>query len=83
MSCHLGTTEPNKWIIHLEGGGWCYNEDDCVERSKTELGSSNYWPETYTFSGLLSDDCTINPHFCGWSMVYVGYCDGASFAGNV
>ena len=37
----------------------------------------------YTLSGLLSDDCTINPYFCGWSMVFVGYCDGSSFAGNV
>ena len=79
----LGTTAPNKWIIHLEGGGWCYDEDACVLRSKTNLGSSKNWPDTYTDSGLLSDDCTINPYYCGWSMVFVGYCDGASFAGYV
>jgi len=78
-----GTSSPNKWIIHLEGGGWCYNEDDCVERSKGSLGSSKFWPPTVTYSGLLSDDCTVNPDFCGWSMIFIGYCDGASFAGNV
>ena len=83
FTCFLGTTTPNKWIIHLEGGGWCYDEDECVLRSKTDLGSSKNWPDTYTDSGLLSDDCTINPYFCGWSMVFVKYCDGASFAGNV
>ena len=79
----IGTSTPNKWIIHLEGGGWCYDEDECVSRSKTTFGSSVNWPETYTYSGLLSDDCTDNPYFCGWSMVYVAYCDGASFSGNV
>ena len=79
----IGTSSPNKWIIHLQGGGWCYDEDDCVLRSKTTLGSSVNWANSYTDSGLLSDDCTINPYFCGWSMVFVGYCDGASFAGNV
>jgi len=79
----LGTSSPNKWILHLEGGGWCYDEDDCVERSKGRLGSSKYWPASVTYSGLLSDDCTVNPNFCGWSMVFIGYCDGASFSGNV
>ena len=80
----IGTTTPNKWIIHLEGGGWCYDEELCVSRTKTYLGSSKYWTsDTLDISGLFSDDCTINPYFCGWSMVYVRYCDGASFAGNV
>ncbi|XP_065887895.1 uncharacterized protein [Dysidea avara] len=78
-----GTTSPNNWILHQEGGGWCFNEDQCVLRSKTDLGSSKGWPPNVTYSGLLSDDCTVNPDFCGWSMVYIGYCDGASFSGNV
>ena len=79
----LGNSSPNKWILHLAGGGWCYDEDECVKRSKGNLGSSKNWPPSLTYSGLLSDNCTINPDFCGWSMVYIGYCDGASFAGNV
>ena len=83
FTCLLGTTTPNKWIFHLEGGAWCPDEDDCVERSKTRFGSSYLMPETQYYSGLLSDDCKVNPHFCGWSMMYASYCDGASFAGNV
>ena len=81
----LGTTMPKKWIIHLQGGAWCYDEDDCVSRTKTIFGSSKDWKDCFDdFSpGVMSDDCKVNPHFCGWSMVYVGYCDGASFAGNV
>ena len=74
---------PNKWIIHLESGGWCYDEDACVSRTETYLGSSKEWPEALSYFGLLSDDCTDNPYFCGWSMAHVRYCDGASFAGNV
>lgn len=78
-----GSSQPKKWIIHLEGGGWCADIENCVERSKQILGSSKAWPEYITLSGFLSDDCLVNPDFCGWSMVFVGYCDGASFAGNV
>ncbi|XP_065183346.1 uncharacterized protein LOC135814192 [Sycon ciliatum] len=75
-------TGKNKWIVHQEGGGWCYNEDDCVGRSKTRLGSSKYFPKSMTFGGLLSDDCTANPDFCTYNVVFLPYCDGASFSGN-
>lgn len=27
-----------KWIIFFEGGGWCYNLEQCYSRSKTILG---------------------------------------------
>ncbi len=73
----------NSWIVHLEGGGWCYNEDDCVARSKTSLGSSKFWPENATFYGFLSDDKEVNPDFYDWNVAFVKYCDGASFAGNL
>lgn len=33
--------------IFLEGGGWCYDEQDCLSRSKTVLGSSKQW-QVYT-----------------------------------
>ena len=35
-----------KWTIFLQGGGWCYNERDCLERSKTSIGSSVHWQQT-------------------------------------
>ena len=73
---------PNKWIFHLEGGGWCFNEETCAEKSNTTFGSSKLLPESYFFSGFLSDDCRVNPHFCGWSMIFLASCDGASFAGD-
>lgn len=72
-----------KLIIHMEGGGWCYDEDACVARSKTPLGSSKHWSPTATFDGFLSDDPQHNPLFFNWTMVFLMYCDGASFTGNM
>ena len=67
----------------MEGGGYCVNETDCAERSHTDLGSSKNWKESVFLGGFLSDNCIENPHFCGWSVVFIPYCDGAFFAGNV
>lgn len=72
----------DKWILHLEGGGWCGDEADCLSRSKTALGSSINWPLTAEFHGFLSDNVTVNPDFYNWNMVYLMYCDGSSFSGN-
>ena len=72
----------SKWILHLEGGGWCASERDCLDRSKTDGGSSTFWPPTQEFGGFLSDDAAVNPDFYNWTMVYLGYCDGMSFAGD-
>ena len=33
--------------------------------------------------GILDTDAEINPMMYNWNKVYVGYCDGASFGGNV
>ena len=30
----------NKWHIHFQGGGWCYNMKDCLYRRQSILGSS-------------------------------------------
>jgi len=71
------------WIVHMEGGGWCYDEDECVARSKTPLGSSKFWGPTAVGTGFLSDNQTENPDFYNWNVAYIKYCDGASFTGNV
>jgi hypothetical protein len=55
---------------------------DCYGRSSTDLGSSANWPDTKDAGGLLSSNCTTNPVFCNWNMVYLAYCDGNSFSGN-
>lgn len=47
---HQGT-EKDKFLLFLEGGGFCQGEtqaeviEQCYQRSKTLLGSSNFWPD--------------------------------------
>jgi len=71
----------DKWVLFIQGGGWCYEEQDCLSRSTTELGSSTKMPKTLSIDGLLSEDPTINADFHSWNHVVFGYCDGASFSG--
>lgn len=71
-----------KWIIYLQGGAWCDTEEDCFERSKSNLGSSLKFTYLKNAEGVLSRDEAKNPDFYNWNAVYVPYCDGASYTGN-
>eukprot|EP00931_Biecheleriopsis_adriatica_P013651 TRINITY_DN11510_c0_g1_i3.p1 TRINITY_DN11510_c0_g1~~TRINITY_DN11510_c0_g1_i3.p1 ORF type:complete len:451 (+),score=78.31 TRINITY_DN11510_c0_g1_i3:71-1423(+) len=84
----------HKWMIHLQGGGWCVDEEECTQRASSPLGSSKTYHTTNEKNkilgyydggaqGLLSLSCRNNPDFCDWNKVYVRYCDGASYAGEV
>ena len=44
----------HKWVIFLEGGGWCGSLDECLERSKSQLGSSR------TYKGEMHFDAKKN-----------------------
>eukprot|EP01116_Phalansterium_solitarium_P018181 TRINITY_DN4720_c0_g1_i1.p1 TRINITY_DN4720_c0_g1~~TRINITY_DN4720_c0_g1_i1.p1 ORF type:complete len:448 (+),score=109.18 TRINITY_DN4720_c0_g1_i1:138-1346(+) len=71
------------WQIFLQGGGWCYGLADCWERSRTATGSSRLWMRSIRSpGGPMSTNCTENPVFCNYNMVYVHYCDGGGYAGN-
>mmetsp|Transcript_84949 Transcript_84949/g.177534 ORF Transcript_84949/g.177534 Transcript_84949/m.177534 type:complete len:523 (-) Transcript_84949:80-1648(-) len=84
-----------KFLIFLEGGGWCYDDQcnpptkagtlaNCRERSGSRLGSSRRWYSVLDaqLTGALSSDPIANPVFHNWTLVYLPYCDGASFSGN-
>ena len=71
----------DKWILHQEGGGWCNTTENCLERSKTKLGSSTHWSSAIHLGGIFSDNETVNGEFYNWNVVYMGYCDGCSFSG--
>ena len=43
--------QPDRFIIHLQGGGWCTSFDDCAARAGTHYGSSAGW----TRSGACPD----------------------------
>lgn len=75
-------------VVHLEGGGWCYNEALCLARAGTAIGSSSGWPATGVplmdggANGILSSDPAQNPDFANWTKFHLNYCDGGSFAGR-
>lgn len=84
----------SKWLIYHEGGGWCESMDDCLHRSTISgLGSSEGSPDTLTFRnqffrdvsepGIFTRDPDANPTAHNWNHVYLPYCDGASFSGNL
>jgi len=77
----------NRWVLHAQGGGWCYNEQDCADRAGKDLGSSKFWANTTNCygrcDGILSPDSALNPDFHDWNAVWLGYCDGTSFSGNL
>jgi len=68
---NVGTN--GQWTINIQGGGWCYNETECLQRSTTSLGSSKTWPAEAASMG-----CSPGAQD---SYIQLYYCDGASFTG--
>ncbi|KAM7493671.1 hypothetical protein LguiB_028280 [Lonicera macranthoides] len=73
----------NSWLVHLQGGAWCNSKDSCVTRSKSHLGTSDKMTETSYFDGILMNKKEDNPNFYNWNRVFVRYCDGSSYTGDV
>jgi len=71
-----------KWVLHILGGGLCFTDEECYERSLTLLGSSLYWPEKMAYGGPLNENATYNPDFYDWNHAFFAYCDGACFSGD-
>ena len=69
-------------IFAFEGGGWCYDLtpegtlNDCLRRSKSDLGSSSKYPATAGLGGILSRKESDNKYFYDASAIFVKYCDG-------
>ncbi|ONM14277.1 Pectin acetylesterase 7 [Zea mays] len=72
----------NNWVVHMEGGGWCRNPDECAVRKGNFRGSSKFM-KPLSFSGILGGNQKSNPDFYNWNRVKIRYCDGSSFTGDV
>jgi hypothetical protein len=67
--------DPQRWILFIEGGGWCFSLSDCAGRASGGGGSSNgYAGTSMDVGGLLSPDPSINPRFYNYSFVFIHYC---------
>lgn len=77
--------------MHLQGGGFCGSLGACANRSRTPLGSTRpdvpgAWGPTLDLAAerpYFSRNATRNPLLADFTHVFVVYCDGAYFAGNV
>jgi len=75
----------NKWVVHFEGGGWCYDYAQCADRKRLLVGSSRTYPaciEPDHMRFYMSPSEAANPMMHNWNTVHVRYCDGSSYAGD-
>ena len=77
--------ESTKFVMHFEGGGWCWNEEDCWKRRGGNRGSTKNDKSQMDFNkvSFLGNDPKKSPLFFNWNKIYFRYCDGMSFVGNV
>jgi len=73
-----------EWVVHLEGGGFCYDETSCTDRAKNspDLTSSKNYPDQINGTGMLSTLSTENPFWYDAQHVLIKYCSSDSFSGN-
>lgn len=66
------------WIVHQQGGGWCWDEDSCAARPQS-LRSSSGWESSLDMYGLLDAD---DPRLADANVVYVPYCSSDAWVGS-
>jgi O-palmitoleoyl-L-serine hydrolase len=72
-----------QWVFSLQGGGECVDAPSCLARANSSLGSSTSWSSTTGLGQLQDPDPKRNPHFAAANHVFVMYCTGDLFAGQV
>lgn len=78
-----GEAAAGKWVVFLEGWGFCDAPETCLERSKTHMGSSLPDPETIRLDEpYLSINPAVNPLTHDWTVAYLKTCDGAYYGGT-
>jgi len=77
---YLRKGSSNDWIVHQEGGGWCWDAATCAGRSKA-LTSSSGWAasKTPTPGSILA---AADPAMAAASFVYAPYCSSDGWAGS-
>lgn len=79
---YLPSPTSTTWIIHQQGGGWCYNATTCAERPSV-LRSSKGWSSVMPVpsDGVLN--ATGSPSLLTAHKVYLAYCTSDAYIGNV
>ena len=71
--------EATKFVLLLEGGGECTDQDSCDYRLNSSLSSSDYFVPSRTLDDpdyyfLVDANAERNPDLANWTRVYVPYC---------
>lgn len=71
------------FLLYLEGGMWCYNNETCTYRYATAptFMSSAYWPWTLELGGVFDTNPAKSP-FAYANKVYAAYCSSDAWVGN-
>ena len=75
----------DKVLIHLNGGGSCYDADTCYQRclvSSPNLCTASTDPVLRKTKGIWSSDPVENPPFHDYRKVNVPYCSSDLYIGN-
>ena len=80
------SSNSDKWVLFLEGGGWCFGTDfnSTVASCRGRASFAQHalaGTAVDLYGGILSSNATTNPDFHDWNAVFIRYCDGASFGG--
>jgi O-palmitoleoyl-L-serine hydrolase len=67
------------WVVHQQGGGWCFDAASCRERSPS-LTSSKAWAPAVTVGGLFA---AADPRLAAANLVYAPYCSSDAWAGHI
>ena len=70
-----------RWVVFMQGGGWCFSPTNCVSRANSTLGSSTHWPDTYS-DRYEGSALFATPPFSSFHIVFNMYCDGSSWSSN-
>ncbi len=70
----------SKFIVHLQGGGWCYSDATCAARGSWLKTSDGTQPTRAVVAGSLlnMDDGPL----AGAGAMYVHYCSSDAYVGN-
>ena len=71
--------EDPQWLVFLEGGGWCWDQASCAQRTGIypTLMSSTKWTPTKALTGIFSPDPLSSP-LATANKVYVPYCSSGT-----
>lgn len=70
---YISKGDPEKFVIHLQGGGECVDSVACGKKVHSSLGSSKYFSETFNGYQLISAQ-TENAILFNWTRIFVPYC---------